>query len=265
MITDRFPSLKGLILDMDGVLWKDAEPIIDFPYVFGRIDALGLKVVLATNNAGKQVDEYVEKIKRFGVSMAPEQIVTSAQVSVDFLRQNIAPKSTVYVVGTDSLRRLVAAAGYSIADVGDSKSATAVIVGLDPDITYQKISNASTLVRYGALFVATNADVTYPTPQGLMPGAGAMVSAIQAASQTEPIMIGKPLPYMFNTALNRLGLHPSEVLGVGDRIETDVAGAQRAGCLSGLVLSGVSTREMGETWRPTIDIIADDLTRLLDD
>jgi 4-nitrophenyl phosphatase len=265
MITDRFPSLKGLILDMDGVLWTDVEPIVNFPYVFGRIQQLGLGVVLATNNATKQVGEYLEKISKFGVLLAPQQIITSAEVAVDYLRENIAPQATVYVVGTDSLKRVVASAGYSIADVSDSESADAVIVGLDPEISYQKISNASTLIRNGALFVATNPDVTYPSLQGLMPGAGAMVSAIQTASQTEPIMIGKPLPAIFRTALKRLGLQPSEVLGVGDRIGTDVLGAQRAMCLSGLVLSGISTREMGETWRPSIDIIAEDLTRLLDD
>jgi 4-nitrophenyl phosphatase len=265
MITDRFPSLKGLILDMDGVLWKDAEPIIDLPAVFGWIESLGLKVILATNNATKQVEEYIDKIRQLGVELRPEQIITSAEVAATYLREHANPEKPIYVVGTNSLKRIVAAAGFTIANEDDYQTPEAVIVGMDPEINFQKLSNATLLIRKGALFVATNPDVSFPTPRGDVPGAGAIISAIQVASQIEPVIIGKPYPAMFQEAFARLGLLPSEVMGIGDRLETDILGAQRAGCLSGCVLSGVSAREIAEVWRPSIDIIAEDLTRLLND
>jgi 4-nitrophenyl phosphatase len=265
MLTDRFPSLKGLILDMDGVLWKDAEPIIDFPTVFGRIEALGLKVVLATNNATKRVEEYLEKISWFGIELSPKQIITSAEATAGYLRKHADPAKPVYVVGTDSLKHTVASAGFVIADEADYQTPGAVVVGLDPEINYRKLSNATLLVRNGAMFIATNPDVSYPTPLGQIPGAGAMVSAIQAASETVPITIGKPYPSMFQEAFSRMALTPNQVMGIGDRLETDILGAQRSGSLSGCVLSGVSTRAMAEAWLPSVNIIAEDLARLLDD
>lgn len=265
MITDRFPSLKGLILDMDGVLWKGEEPIIDFPYVFNRIDELGLQVVLATNNATKQVREYIEKVHRFGVDLSLNQVITSAEVTATYLSQHLKPHDSVYVVGTNSLKSVIASAGFHIADEEDRLSSAAVIVGLDPDINYSKLSIATLLIRGGALFVATNPDLTLPTPQGQVPGAGAIISAIRAASGQEPIVIGKPSQAIYQAAFDRMGLVPSQLMGVGDRLETDVLGAQRSGCLSGVVLSGISTSQTAEAWRPKIDVISQDLARLLDD
>ncbi|MGB4595066.1 MAG: HAD-IIA family hydrolase [Anaerolineaceae bacterium] len=265
MITDRFPSLKGLILDMDGVLWKDVEPIVDLPSVFGRIEGLGLKVVLATNNATKRIEEYLEKFYRFGVELSPTQIITSAEVAADYLREFANSDKPVYVVGTDSLKHVVRSAGFVVADEADYQTSGAVIVGMDTEINFRKLTNATLLIRNGALFVATNPDVTFPTPLGQIPGAGAIVSAIQVASQKEPVTIGKPYPAMFQKAFSIMNLDPLEVMGVGDRLETDIYGAQRASCLSGCVLSGVSTKEMAEAWQPSIDIIAEDLLRLLND
>lgn len=263
MITDRFPSLKALILDMDGVLWKDAEPIIDFPKTFELINQLGLKVILATNNATKGVEEYLTKIENFGVNLEPQQILTSSLATKDYLRKNLWPDSQIYVVGTDSLKRLLGNDGFRIADIDEYQTADAVVVALDPHITYEKLANAALLIRNGARFIATNADKTFPSPKGLLPGAGAIVAAVSEASGTEPIIIGKPYSSMYEVAFHRLGLAAHQVMGIGDRLETDILGAQQAGCLSGLVLSGVSTEKAAVEWKPTIDVISADLMSLL--
>ena len=263
MITDRFPSLRALILDMDGVIWKDAEPIIDFPKTFELINWLGLKVILATNNATKGVEEYLSKIKNFGVTLESWQILTSSLATKDYLLKNLQPESQIYVVGTDSLRRLLGKDGFKIADVGEYRSADAVVVALDPNITYEKLTNAALLIRNGARFIATNADKTFPSPKGLLPGAGAIVSAVREASGTEPIIIGKPYSSIYEVAFHRLGLAAHQVMGIGDRLETDILGAQQSGCLSGLVLSGVSTEKAAAEWKPAIDIISADLMSLL--
>jgi 4-nitrophenyl phosphatase len=112
-------------------------------------------------------------------------------------------------------------------------------------------------------FYATNPDKTFPTPEGLIPGAGAILAALVTASDVEPIIAGKPNPTLYEFALEKLGTSPEETLAVGDRIETDILGAQRAGLKTALVLSGIATREEGEDWQPAIDIIVPELGELL--
>ena len=119
-------------------------------------------------------------------------------------------------------------------------------------------------IRAGARFYATNPDKTFPTPDGLVPGAGAILASIVAATDVQPIIIGKPKPAMMYMALENLGTTPGEALVVGDRLETDIAAGQAAGCKTALVLSGVSTREQAENWKPSPDFIFDDLSSIMD-
>jgi 4-nitrophenyl phosphatase len=134
---------------------------------------------------------------------------------------------------------------------------------MDRTLTYDKLSRATLLLRAGTPFVATNSDRTFPTPNGLVPGAGAIVAALQTASDVAPFVVGKPGPEMYRVALESMGASPEETLVVGDRLETDIAGAQALGCRTALVLSGVATRAEGLAWKPGLDWIADDLASLL--
>jgi 4-nitrophenyl phosphatase len=263
MLTRQFPKLKGLILDMDGVLWRDDESIGDLPLIFSTISQMGLRVAAATNNASQSVEEYIEKFAGFGVSFGKEQIITSATVAIDHLQEHFASDTTVYVIGSKSLMKMVQDAGFHLSNGDLSPSARAVVVGLDREMTYERIKIASRLVREGAAFLACNTDATYPMPSGLQPGAGVMVAAIQTSSGVMPTVLGKPMPYPYQEALKYLGCQPSEAMGIGDRLSSDIAGAQAAGCLTGFVCSGVNTHLEAETWQPTIDIIADDLWSLL--
>jgi len=248
MLKDHYPQVRGLILDMDGVLWQDSRPNGDLPQIFADISAMGLSFCFATNNATRSREEVLEKLAGFGVVAQLDQILTSATASLKYLSKRFAPNSQIYVVGTDSLRQEVRAKGFEIVTDEHPSGADVVLVALDPQITYQKLSNASTLIRSGARFIATNTDRTFPTPNGLIPGAGALVAAIAAASDQEPFVT-----------------KPNETLCVGDRLETDILGGQNAGCLTALVLSGVSTLEQAQAWNPQPTIIARDLTHLIYD
>lgn len=250
---------------MDGVLWHDSKPIGNLPEIFAGINRLGLKVTFATNNATKSVDEFVNKLASFGVTTNREQVVTSADAALRYISRRYVRGSHVYVLGSDSLRKLLEKNGFVVLDDNEPAKAELVLVALATDITYEKLGNAAILIRGGAHFIATNTDATYPTPRGQMPGAGTIVVAVAAASGQEPLVIGKPQPTMFEQAMEFMGLQPHETLCVGDRLETDVLGAQNAGCPTALVLTGVSTWEQAQAWRPQPTIIAKDLSSLIYD
>jgi len=257
--------IKALILDMDGVLWRDHTPIGDLPAIFNRIRERGLKVALATNNATRTVDEHLAKVAGFGVTLEPWQIISSASAAADVLSQEFPDGGVVFVVGEKGIQRALEERGFlPITDPDDTTTPVAVISSFDRGVTYGKLRRATLHIRAGARFYATNPDKTFPTPEGLVPGAGAILAAIEAATDVKPVIIGKPEPAMIHMALEKLGSTPEETLVVGDRLETDIAAGQAAGCKIGLVLSGVSTKEQAEDWQPTPDFICENLSTLID-
>ena len=259
-MADNFlTSIDGLILDMDGVLWRGSEAIGDLESIFTRIKELGRKVVFATNNATRTVGQYVDLLKSYGVQAEPWQIVNSATAVVVYLRKQFPNGGPVYIIGEQGLTQACSENGYYPSDT----QALAVIVGFDRSLTYEKLSVATLLLRRGVPFIGTNPDRTFPTPQGLIPGAGAILAALTAASDVSPIIVGKPEPTMYRIALERLHLPANRALVVGDRPETDIVGAQVLGCRTALVLSGVTNKEQAAAWRPVPDIITDDLTCLV--
>jgi 4-nitrophenyl phosphatase len=261
MIYDIFPDLKGVILDMDGVLWKDMQPIGNLPDIFNKMRIAGLGITLATNNATKTTDEYLAKLHGFGVDLEPWQIINSSEAAGFLLRERFPQGGPVFVVGEPSLKHILSTYGFSISANLDP-DILAVVAGMDRTLTFEKIRTAALLIRRGALFVGTNPDRTFPTPDGLIPGAGSILAAIETATDTQPIIAGKPASPMFKLAIDRLGLTAKDVLCVGDRLETDIAGGQIVGCKTALVLSGVTTLEAAGKWQPAPDLIATDLAAL---
>jgi 4-nitrophenyl phosphatase len=257
-------NFKALILDMDGVLWRDTTPIGDLAAIFTRIHERGLKVALATNNATRTMDEHMEKLSGFGLKLEPWQIISSAAAAANVLSKRFPDGGAVFVVGEKGIQCALEERGFTpIIDPADETPPVAVVSSFDRGVTYQKLSRATLHIRADVPFYGTNPDKTFPTPQGLVPGAGAILAAIEAATGVEPIIIGKPQPAMMHMALEKLGTLPGETLVVGDRLETDIAAGQAAGCKTALVLSGVSTREQARQWQPAPDFIFDDLSALL--
>jgi len=253
-------DIRALLLDMDGVLWRDSEAIGNLPAVFKRINELGLQFVLATNNSTKLVTQYQQKLQDFGVLVSENQIATSGQAVVYHLQQKYPQSSPIYVVGMDSLVRQIENAGFLISQ----KNAVAVVVGLDRHISYEKLNIASRLIRHGAEFIGTNPDKTFPTPEGLVPGAGAIIAAVATSAGIEPIIVGKPGHILMDLSLSRLS-HGSrnQVLMVGDRPDTDIAAGIAFGCRTALVLSGVTDAQSAETDLPKPDYVFKDLSALL--
>jgi 4-nitrophenyl phosphatase len=135
---------------------------------------------------------------------------------------------------------------------------------MDRTLTYEKLTRATLLIRSGAQFIGSNPDRTFPTPEGLAPGAGAILAALEAATDQQPLILGKPAPELYRIAMRRMNVGPENTLVVGDRLGTDVIGAQQLGCRTGLVLSGVTTLEAAREWDPAPDWIAKDLSDLLE-
>ena len=256
-------NIKALILDMDGVLWKADSPIGDLPAIFARIRERGLKVAFATNNGTRSPEEYVARLKGFGVQVETWQVVTSALGVAEILSQRFPGGTPVFAVGEAGVFEALHAKNFETLSIEDAPKAQVVVAGIDRQITFDKMLEATLLVRNGIPFYATNPDKTFPTPRGEIPGAGAWISVITTATGIEPIYAGKPFPYLIELALQRLGTRKEETLVVGDRLETDIAAGQAVGCPSALVLSGVSTRQQAEAWKPRPDLIVDDLLSLV--
>jgi 4-nitrophenyl phosphatase len=256
-------NIKALILDMDGVIWKADAPIGNLPEIFKRIESLGLKYIFATNNGTKTPEQYVGILKKLGVDAKPEQVVTSALGVAHILAQQFPQGTKMFMIGEDGIRIVLEEKGFEVLSVENAQAAQVVVMGIDRDITFNKMREATLLVQNGIPFYATNPDKTFPTPRGEIPGAGAWISVITTATGIEPIYAGKPFPFMMELSLERLGTKRQETLVVGDRLETDIAAGQAVVCPCALVLSGVSTREQADAWTPKIDIIADDLASLI--
>lgn len=255
-------SIKALFLDMDGVLWSDKTEIGCLKEIFADIEKAGLKVCFGTNNATKTPEEYCAKLAGFGVHAEPEQFFSSAIATIDALHKAYPQGASIYVVGTDSLKKMLSDAGFEIRDE-DAEKTDVVVAGADWNVTYQKIAAAMRLILGGAVFYATNGDLTFPTPNGWRPGAGMIVTAISCCSGAEPIMIGKPNPKMLYMTCEATGLKPEEFLAVGDRHETDILSGANAGAHTALVLTGFETEETLPKLDPQPEIVCKDLTELI--
>jgi len=256
-------NIKALIIDMDGVVWKADAPIGDLPKTFARIRARGLKFVFATNNGTKTPKEYRQKLSSLGVEVDASQVVTFALAAAHMLEQ-VYPRGTkIFMIGGPGVREALEEKGFELLSVENAPEAKAFVMGIDRTITFDKVSEATLLVRAGVPFYATNTDRTFPTPRGEIPGAGSWLSVITTATRVEPIVAGKPFPTMMDFSLERLGTSKEETLVVGDRLETDIASGQAAGCPTAAVLSGVSTREQVTAWKPSPTIVAENLAELV--
>jgi len=248
---------------MDGVIWKADAPIGNLPETFARIRELGLRFVFATNNGTMTPEEYQQKLKDLGVIIDTSQVVTSALGIAYMLAQKYPRGTKIFMIGEDGIRVALEKEGFEILSTENAPEAQAVVMGIDRGVNFQKIAEATLLVRAGIPFYTTNTDRTFPTPRGEIPGSGAWVSVVTYASGVEPIIAGKPFPYLMDLSLKRLGSKKEETLVVGDRLETDIAAGQAVGCPTALLLSGVSTKEQADAWKPSPNFIAESLSVLV--
>ena len=231
-------DIHALVIDMDGVLWRGDMALPGLVEFYDFLHTRAIPFMLATNNSSKTPAQYLRKLAGFGVSLEPRHILTSALATAAYLKQEFQPGAAIYVVGQDGLREAVREAGYVVLD-DDRRPADAVVAGLDFTLTYDKLKYATLLIRRGARFIGSNGDLTFPLENGFGPGAGAVLAALQAATDVAPTVIGKPERFMFDLAMQQMDTTPAQTATLGDRLETDILGGQRAGVKTILVTSGV--------------------------
>ena len=231
-------DIDAIVLDMDGVLWRGEVALPGMAEFFAAARTQGLPCALATNNSARTPASYVTKLAKMGVADFPvANILTSGTVTLVYLQEHYPAGAAMHVLGGDGLRDLLSAAGFRLVE----REAAAVVVGLDPKITYPKLTKAMRCLQDGADFIATNNDSSYPTPNGLAPGAGSLVAALAYSSGRQPINIGKPAAPLFEAALAVLGTSAARTLMIGDRLETDILGGAEVGMPTALVMTGVTS------------------------
>jgi HAD superfamily hydrolase (TIGR01450 family) len=233
-------SYDTLLADLDGVVYEGANPIVDAVEVINVAQDAGVKVGYVTNNSSRKASTIAEQLIGFGIPTRNDQVIGSAVTGVELLSSMIAKGARVLVVGGEGLRDRVESAGFVVVSKADDKPA-AVIQGFSPDVAWTHLAEASFAIQRGAKWVATNSDWTIPREGGIAPGNGTLVSAVHTAVGQMPVVAGKPEPAIFYTAIRQL--EAQNAIFVGDRLDTDICGANRAGIDSVVVLTGVATRK----------------------
>jgi HAD superfamily hydrolase (TIGR01450 family) len=233
-----------LVLDLDGCVWIGGEPIDGSVEAIAALREAGKRVAFVTNNPRRGAEDYVQRLWAIGVQASVADVVTVGG-AVQHLLAETRSGRTAFVVGTATLVEHVSDAGVKVLNGTDlATRADLVVVGGTDELVYDDLRVATLALLRGADFLATSRDPTHPMPDGLWPGTGAIVAALEYASERTATIVGKPDPQLVLTAVDRMG--DGRTLAVGDRVDTDVAGAARAGVDAALVLSGATTAEQAD-------------------
>lgn len=235
-------AIQALVIDMDGVLWRGETPLTGLNELFDFMHDRALPYMLATNNARKTPEQYLERFKGFGVTIRRETVMTSSLATAAYLQNELEAGSPVYVLGESGLKEALREVGFVVLD-DLSRPAVAVVAGIDFTLSYDKLKYAVLHIQRGATFVGSNGDRTFPAEEGYYPGAGAILAAIEAATGVTPVTVGKPERLMFDIAVQKLGSDPARTAMLGDRLETDILGGQNAGLKTILVTTGVDNEK----------------------
>ena len=258
---DRY---HNFLFDMDGVIYINQQPIADAMEFINRLREKGRRILFLTNNSKFTRSEYREKLAGMGLSAGEGEIMTSSVATASFLEENYDLEGgTVYMIGGDGLREELLRTPLRLLEGDEGRHADYVVVGWDTELTYDKLRIGCLALRSGAVFIGTNSDATFPSPEGLWPGAGSILAALEKAAGREALVVGKPNVYMMQAALALVGGKADVTLMIGDRLETDILGGWRVGLDTCLVLTGVSRREDLEGYQPQPDLVVESLLELL--
>jgi NagD protein len=254
-------EIKSWLMDMDGVLVREEHPIPGAGDFIARLSELQIPFLVLTNNSIYTRRDLAARLSASGLEVPEQSIWTSALATADFLADQ-RPRGTAFVIGESGLTTALHANGYTLTE----RDPDYVVLGETRTYSFERIAQAIRLIVNGARFIATNPDVTGPTPDGPLPATGAVAALISRATGVEPYFVGKPNPLMMRSALNAIGAHSESSAMVGDRMDTDVVSGLEAGMHTVLVLTGSTQREEAERFpfRPSriVDSIADLLPEL---
>ncbi len=230
---------KGYLIDLDGTIYKGKSRIPAGERFIARLQERGIPYLLVTNNTTR-TPEMVQNMlaSQFNVKTPLETIYTATMATVDYMNDMKRGK-TAYVIGEKGLKDAIAQAGYQ----EDIEHPAYVVVGLDTDLTYEKLAIATLAIQKGAMFIGTNPDLNIPTERGLMPGAGSLINLLQSATRVEPVIIGKPKAIIMNKSLDVLGVARHEAVIVGDNYLTDIMAGIKNDIATLLVTTGFTKPE----------------------
>ena len=230
-----WPRITGIVSDLDGVVYRGKTAIEDAVETFKVWQAERIPFCFVTNNSTHTAEDVVSKLRGFGLDAGEEHVVTSAVTAAGLIRKSYLAGTRTYVIGAPSLKKAITDAELEITE----KDPQVVVMGLDREITHEKLTTAVNAILKGAVLIGTNPDLLLPTPTGFEPGAGACLTAVSVSSRVKPIIVGKPETHMIEAAIARLGTERSSTLMIGDQIPTDIQAGKRAGLCSVLVTTGV--------------------------
>ena len=274
-----------LLVDLDGVVYRGTDPVPGVAAVLADRAARGDDVVYVTNNSMHYRADYVTRLAELGAPVTADRIVSAPRATATYIREHEPTIQRVLTVGASGLDRELRDVGLEVVTAAhaaermahegiDGVAAAgrpdAVVAGVDPQLTYLRIAAAADCVRAGSRFIATNRDPVYPTEHWLRPGAGSVIAAIEVASGSTALVIGKPEPLLMEQAAHAAGRPPTDAIVIGDGLDTDLAAARAVGARGILMLTGVTSRAtadaLPEGLRPmAIAADADELARVLED
>ncbi len=257
MVLTDLSHIRAVLFDLDGVIFVGSTPLPGAQEVFDWLERAHRPFCLVTNNSTKTPAQYQEKLRGMGIHVRVETIYTSALATAQFLKKEYPSGTSVYIIGEAGVHEALTENGFWLAD----RTPTVVCVGLDQGLTYGKLRTACLAIRAGARFVATNPDRTLPTEDGLVPGNGATLAALQTATDVAPIVIGKPSATMIDLAIERIGARREEVAIIGDRLDTDIEAGAAAGITTVLILTGVHRLDDIPAFPAKPDFIVDNLNQ----
>jgi len=256
--------VPGFLLDLDGTLYHGDTPIPEAADFIRWLKQEGHPYVYVTNNSSRPPEQVAAHLGRVGIDAKPEEVLTSSQAAAMYMQEQ-NQGSRVYLIGEAGLEQAMQDAGFEPVTDGPTDY---VVQGIDRSFNYEKMARAVSLIRSGAGFIMTNPDHLLPWNNELRPGAGSIGASIERASQTEPVVIGKPSPIIMNYAIRKLNLPPEQIWVVGDNLLTDIQGGIAAQCRTALVLTGLINRNTLEEQLAKTgvqpDWVCDTLTDLMD-
>jgi HAD superfamily hydrolase (TIGR01450 family) len=260
-LNDRLQKIRHVALDMDGTIYQGGT-LFDFTNPFlAQLSELGIGYTFLTNNSSKSVDDYVRHLRKLGIEASADQVYTSTQASIEYLREEMPSVRRLFVLGTSSMRVEIESAGFVMTADDPDDEPDAVLVGFDTELNYARLCRTAYWIAQGKPFLASHPDRVCPTDEPtVLVDCGAVCAALHAATGRKPdAVVGKPDPRMLRGLLLRHGLEPEAMAMVGDRLYTDMEMARRTGVLGVLVLTGEATKEDAAREPSPPDLVALDI------
>ncbi|MFE4709481.1 MULTISPECIES: TIGR01457 family HAD-type hydrolase [unclassified Paenibacillus] len=254
-------KISGLLIDLDGTLYHGHTMIAGADTLIAGLRKANIPFLFVTNNSSRTAEDVATHLRGMGIEAKADEVCTSSLAAARYIAEE-SPGASVAILGEKGLHQACEEAGLNIV----TESPQYVVQGIDRSFTYDKLAQAQRWILGGARSVLTNPDLMLPGDGGIMPGAGTIGAAIEAATGVAPVVIGKPHSHLIAYATDRLGIEPGDAIMVGDNMRTDIAAGARAGCQTILVYTGLTNAENLEHYKEitgiTPDVICADLTEL---